>query len=389
MKWSTIVVSITTATVCTVIFLVLAVSFNAELGLLDTRNSLMTQTSRNITITTNENIKDENENCVSSQEIENVLSEVTNVHIMATTKSGGSSAVDFAILCAGESAGKKSYDPVILANLGGTNKSLWKTKVDKLIHLEKVPPVIGGHVFFDKGLMNVANLMDRRTSLIVYMYRNELERLISAIKFYIEINLCGDEPRYDQMIVDMQREMGDKLTKEKFWQMADGAVTKEDEKDEKCTVDEDFVFLMIESGSREIGQGNNRILTCDLYDFLEESDPNIMFMHFSQMDELQKMVAEKFCPHVLPNLPLHSNVHSSAYTHIYIHSKTLDKTFELQEWLQNKAHSFNLAFGETNQRSESDRYKRLAPPTCGRKTHQIEEATLSCPSQTTRLPNFK
>ena len=163
--------------------------------------------------------------------------------------------------------------------------------------------------------------------------------------------------------------------------MAEGAVSNVDG---KCTVDEDFVYLVIESGVREIGQGNNRILTCDLYDSLEESDPNLMFMHFSKMDELQKVVAEKFCPDLLQELPLHSNDHSTEYSSVFIHSKQFDKTFELQEWLQNKASSFALAFGQT-----TDKYKRLAAPKCNQKTHQIEEETLSCPSQTIRLPNFK
>ena len=63
---------------------------------------------------------------------------------------------------------------------------------------------------------------------------------------------------------------------------------------------------------------------------------------------------------------------------------TLMTEVEINEWLRNKAHLFQWAFGK----KDAGLNKGLRLGSCKRKTHKVEKEMLSCPSKTVRTPSF-
>ena len=127
-------------------------------------------------------------------------------------------------------------------------------------------PVLTSAVNDDKTFIKLAK-HSTRGSLIIYMHREETDRVLASIRHAFATRIC--------------KEGGD-----------------------DCVLDEDLVVQFIEQRSEEIGMGSTDILTCDTYDALEENDPDIVFVNYQHANELQRIIAKHWCPKLLKEHPM-------------------------------------------------------------------------------------
>ncbi len=117
-----------------------------------------------------------------------------------------------------------------------------------------------------------------RDALIIYSYREETERLLSAIHHVLEIN-CRSKNNITPIMNN----------------------------DTHCVYDETYVVKdVVEPKIYEIGRGAPEIMTCEFYDAIERNFPNMVFMNFKQMDNLQRAITKHQCPEY-DEAPFHLN----------------------------------------------------------------------------------
>jgi len=68
--------------------------------------------------------------------------------------------------------------------------------------------------------------------------------------------------------------------------------------DNECQVEEGALIKAIKEKRNEIGIGNTQILTCESYDCILDNNPNLVFLHYKQSSQLQKLLAKHHCPGV-------------------------------------------------------------------------------------------
>merc|ERR1712029_1062553 len=115
------------------------------------------------------------------------------------------------------------------------------------------------------------------------------------------------------------------------------------------------------------------ILTCDMYQAIEEYAPNMVFMDFKRADDLQRLLAEKHCPKLAQKIaeePVRVNT-AKKDNEVYVR---VDETYAdsggfnvtIKEWLETKSSLLELAL------------KLNDEATCVAKTRRMEDGLLDC-----------
>ena len=134
----------------------------------------------------------------------------------------------------------------------------------------KMPTLISSHVDKARDLHEVLRSATDDT-LIVYIHRQETNRLLSAIKHVITSRYCSLETKPAGIAM-----VGEKA----------------------CNVEEGFLIETIRKRGVEIGMGNTRMLTCETFESIKDNCPNLVFMNYKQAGQLQKLLAKHHCPSV-------------------------------------------------------------------------------------------
>jgi len=299
--------------------------------------------------------------CLDMDAIEDAISNADMTFILMAPKSGGTSMKDFTAHCV--------YDPSELESFRtdyhnyapfDSSTSFGRAMLKSYVQSKEEPPkIMTSHVYDDEAIIRIADSVDPK-SLIIYVYRNELERLKSSINYVAAIRMC-------QNIEDLIQDFPENVTSDSIIQHEDNT----------CTIDEDLMLTVIENKYHEIGNGQNQILTCDLYDSVKKSDPNMLYIHYTQLDLLQDIIAKYHCPELIGS-SFHDNTGDQRPLPQHIYSSETQTTLPVEEWTNNKASllawSLNLLGGEKEQ--------------CHRETHQIEHKLDSCPIQMIRATTF-
>jgi hypothetical protein len=192
------------------------------------------------------------------------------------------------------------------------------------------PRVIAAHLFTDAAFKRLVKNV-RKDSLIIYVHREESDRLLSAIKHVAYMSKAS-------------------AAKEIF---------EEDELEE-------LIVNSVRNADNEMGYGATRILTCNLWNEIDETGPNIAFVDYRDSSALQDLLAEFYCPDQ-PSV----RVNRAADTE-YKGGRTKSvrlkdgSDVDLVDWLAAKREVLDFALSSSSESS------------CKRKNHFLEESLFSC-----------
>ena len=221
------------------------------------------------------------------------------------------------------------------------------SKVEEMFTLNyELPPIMASHLGRkDKNALEAIAKSASDDTLIVYVHRHELDRMLSGIK-QVAFHTCFR--RNSEL--------------EKY---ADG-VTLDENGD--CVMEEDTLHNMIKDQTQEIGNGVHRALTCNFFDVVEERKPNMVILNYKQADALQRVLAKHYCPEVLESdaFPVHVNV-AEEKKEILIRLKSDSTRLEpISDWVKVKRNMIEWTFGMKNDVS------------CLDKVGETERKLLSC-----------
>mmetsp|Transcript_9463 Transcript_9463/g.11020 ORF Transcript_9463/g.11020 Transcript_9463/m.11020 type:complete len:357 (+) Transcript_9463:115-1185(+) len=148
-----------------------------------------------------------------------------------------------------------------------------------------LPKVIASHVVDDKNVIDAIQNSSKDT-LIIYVYRDETDRIISAAKHMLLKLVCPRNPKaksYSRHGFDV-----DKID-------PNGTLIQKDD-DGNCVVDENLLISLMKDRVVEIGSSVPATLTCDVYKAIEEHGPNMIMMDYKQADNLQTTIFKHYCP---------------------------------------------------------------------------------------------
>ena len=206
-----------------------------------------------------------------------------------------------------------------------------------------VPGVISQHTINSDELTSYIQNANSKT-LIIYIHRDETERLKSGIRYVAQARLCN------------------------------GRVSNNE-----CIVPEQTLIDEVKKGHNEI-VGAGKLLSCETYDSIEQNAPNMIFMHYTQVDKLQNLIAKYFCPELLPELPLKLNEASTlklpdtTFVNLLQTEGEEEQLIELDDWLDAKINSIEWALQLNNE------------ATCQAKTKYMQDELFGCPDQAIRVP---
>jgi len=265
--------------------------------------------------------------CLTFNEtFDDLVASSNNVFITMPAKAAGSTMKDFARECAG------SFGLDNVLNKPETFEDVFMNKGAK-----PTPSIIASHIYHDTAFINLVKNIPHQ-SLVLYIFRDETDRLISAIKHVVVTWGCL---RHAQFFTDAQ---------------IDGS---------RCVVNEGEVIGVMKKKMIEIGIGTNEIMTCGFYDAIKKNFPQMVFVRYKQADRIQKVLAKYHCPDLLDN-PIHDNVDGKKGMEAFL---KLDKTGEempLNDWL------------EVNRDMLEFMFQLDATQTCKAKTLSMEDDLLGC-----------
>ena len=274
---------------------------------------------------------------VDSMSMDDIMNQTKQVFITMPAKAAGSTMKYFTRQCT------KSYPPDNFINHDLKNLRKKTFFADNY----ELPSIIASHLYNDAPLVHLVKSSTRKT-LIIYIHRDESERLISGIKMVLMSRICksGD----DAKIYGVER---------------NGS---------QCILDEEPVIDLIERKELEIGFGASNVLTCDAYKSIEENaPPHMLFVHYKQANKLQKLLAKHHCPDLLEAPALQRNVATDKQIEVSLRIKNSTKIVKLSEWFDKKQGWLEWAL---NMRKEAS---------CQSKTWDMEDVLFSCPDGAVKL----
>lgn len=290
--------------------------------------------------------KPSNMKCLSLEEDFGELLETNEqVYLFMAAKSAGSSLKAFANQCMGDPTRKHHPD-----NFVNREDQLLPFLLSSL----QPPKLVANHLL-DSGqpMIDLIQYGSRR-SLIVYVYQEETDRLLSAIK-QVVLRLC------DSNHFNYKKYFGS-IPKEVFG--------LEKVKDESCSFDEKpFVEQLIQKKIVEVNYSVPAHLTCELWDDINASGPNIVFVHYKQVDALQAKLAAHFWPNV-----------ESQRENVDELKKRIEYKVRLQkggeallgDWLDAKKHTMEY-------------FLKLSGSSCKANTRRMEDTLLACPGKAVQV----
>ena len=272
-----------------------------------------------------------NPSCISIPKLGDMIDQFSQVVIVMPDKAAGSSSIVFANHC-------YPSHKLIPDNFVNHEEVLKRA----LTMSFQVPRLFASHVVKAEHFINLIKGVTRDT-LVVYIHREETDRLISAIK-HATMKYCTGE-----------------RTTSRFEFL--------ESTNESCTIAEiDLVDKIISSGRDEVPVGMGKILTCETYQSFEENRSNLVFMDYKEANTLYTLVAEKHCPHMLEQT-VHVNAASDKKRKIFValsHGTT--EKVSLDDWLNEKKYFLEWSLGLKKD------------VTCQGKTRIMENSLLQCPS---------
>ena len=272
------------------------------------------------------------------EKLDAIISDSRQVFITMPAKAAGTSLKTFTAQCTKE----PGEDPNKIFNNPEFSK---KFLTDSL----QISPIITAHLAGDQNLINLLKHSTRQT-LVIYVHRDESERLLSAIKHILNTRVCGNH----------ELPAGP---------LKNARISKNAT---QCIVDEKSAVELIENRIAEVGLGGPSILTCDLYDAIEQNEPNMIFLNYKQANKLQKLLAKRFCPELMEEPPTQMNLADKKGMEVYLRMQK-GGDVKLDEWLHEKSDILEWSL----------RMKEHA--TCQAKTRHMEDDLFTCSDLTIKV----
>jgi len=252
-----------------------------------------------------------------------LLSEHEQVFLVMPAKAGGKSVKSFVDKC---TPSKGDYGTMIMGKIGHTNKR--ETLMEDI-----QPPSLIFHWLSTSGPGKFVSLAKQTTkkSLIIYIHREDTDRLKSAIRHYVH-----------------------KAARKNNWRNG---------------IQEEVLLEVIEEGSSEIGNQGLKILTCEAYEAIEDNAPSLVFLHYLQVSKVFELLAKHHCP---GQEPVHENSGSDKTPIPVILKNPANSTLQvyMDDWLDAKTNLLELGLNLKQGIS------------CQAKTRKMEADLLSCPDET-------
>ena len=248
---------------------------------------------------------------------------------------------------------EKCMNNTIPANIL-SRQSLWKKF---LIDSINVQPLISSHLYKEADFLYLLKSAYPRDTLIIHTHREEGTRLPSAIKNLANNHICGDSP-YQQS----QRN-----------KMLHLDVRKNDT---HCILDEEAFLQVIADKDVEIGMSTHRLLTCQTFQAMEENAPQLVILNYKQIDKLNELLAKRYCPEMLDELPMNSNAATDNPMKVLLRRNGTDvnrDTVDIDEWLRGKGSALEWTL------------KLREKASCQRKTLRMEDELFGCRDEALRV----
>ena len=274
-----------------------------------------------------------------------IISNSRQVFITMPAKAAGTSLKRFTSKC----TSKQQNVPDNFIN----NPTLSKNMLTDSFQL---PSIIASHLYIgDKPLVDLVQHSTRQT-LIVYVHRDETERLLSGIRHVLTSRVCSPERRVRSTVG------GDTLFNIAL-------------NDTHCTLDEVAVVDLIEKRLGEVGMGSSDILTCKAYEAIEQNAPNMIFMHYTQANKLQKLLAKHHCPELVEETS-RENTAKGKGMEVYLRLKKGKDIVNLDDWLKEKSLLLEWSL------------KLKTHASCQAKTRHMEDVLFACTDQTVKVSDI-
>eukprot|EP00531_Pseudo-nitzschia_arenysensis_P013046 CAMPEP_0116114728 /NCGR_PEP_ID=MMETSP0329-20121206/131_1 /TAXON_ID=697910 /ORGANISM="Pseudo-nitzschia arenysensis, Strain B593" /LENGTH=375 /DNA_ID=CAMNT_0003608119 /DNA_START=57 /DNA_END=1184 /DNA_ORIENTATION=+ len=290
------------------------------------------------------------ENCLDlglDSNMDLLLSDYKQVFVIMAAKAAGTTLTSFTRECM-KSTNTSSFQQT--SHIVHFDQDMRNAFTSQL----KMPTLVTSHIALPKYFRK---LIEHATtdSLIIYSHRDESSRLLSAIKEVIVKRMCfGDTNDYEK------KEPGVAIV------------------DNKCHVTEEKLIDTILGKRNEIGSGVLRLLTCEVYESVEDNRPNLVFMHYKQATKLQKLLAKHHCPNVRHDIRVNVGSNKDPVS-IILGGPTNNGTLvDLDDWLDAKSQLMEYALA-TKEKVSIDGAEGVS---CQATTRTIEDLMFSCPSET-------
>jgi len=279
---------------------------------------------------------------VDGGDMDNLLSELGQVFIVMPAKAAGTSFKDFTRQCM-SSTSSTSYSE--LDNVLNSKEQMIQAFKSQM----KIPSLIASHVYNSETICRMAKHATKET-LFIYIYREETERMASAIKDMFSGCICLKQEN-----------------------LPAGVTVTED----KCVVNQaelaDMIQMWGKRDDNEVSLSNTKLLTCETYNCVKDNRANLVFLNYKQASKLQKLLAKHHCPKVTHEV--RSNVGSNKIPLSVAledpNSSESTTLVSMADWLAAKIPLLELTFGLKEGAS------------CQATTRAIEDNVLhSCPDKT-------
>lgn len=252
------------------------------------------------------------------KELDEVLNSSKQIFITMPAKSAGTSLKAFVNQCT-------NYEPI--DNFINKQFEIRDFMTSSL----ELPKIIAGHCYSSENLINLIQNTSKNT-LLVFIHREETDRLRSAIKQVVTDSLCHVN-------------------------------------DENCKIDESYLISeVIQKRQDELHFGAPEILTCDVYNKIEETMPKMIFVNYKNVDKLQAAIAAHHCPEYLDK-PVHANVDKEKPFSVSVAlDKSTGESTSLEYWINAKGEL--LEWGYQLKREQS----------CQGTTRHMEDRLFECGS---------
>mmetsp|Transcript_50818 Transcript_50818/g.99378 ORF Transcript_50818/g.99378 Transcript_50818/m.99378 type:complete len:357 (-) Transcript_50818:90-1160(-) len=263
-------------------------------------------------------------------EMDDLIANSKQIFLTMPAKAAGSSLKTFTNKC------MKSIMP-------GDNFHINDPEISKKYFTDsfQLPKIITGHVYRDQTLIDLIQHTSRGT-LLIYVHRDETSRLRSAIQ-QVTSRYCAND----------------------FGQLDPASLNFSHNKTH-CMFDEGpLLESVIQKKRLEIGWGAGRILTCKMYDAIEQNAPNMVFVHYKKADRLQNLLAKHHCPELLEAEHQNEAIHKKEKTAVIRLDKD-KRAVQLSSYLEAKSETIEWAL------------KLKRDITCQAKFRKIESDLLHC-----------
>ncbi len=268
-----------------------------------------------------------------------------SIYIHMPSKAAGSTFQTFVSKCVGSYDAKRDHSRAVFES------ESMDYRASVFLENFKHPKLLTSHVETDTPLIRLFE-QTPRDALIIYIHREETDRIISALK-HIVGQTC-----YGRRGMDTEYEM------------------KDEEK--KCIFNEEAIAnLILKPKKQEIGGGASKVMTCRFYEAIDANFPRMVFMNYKQANELQKVLSKHHCPDF--ETIVNKNHRDSIDFDIFVKLQKDGDLVTMNDWLEAKRDKLEWTFDLKDEQQ------------CRGKTRKMEDDLFSCKDeilQVTRDTSF-